>query len=233
MLNDQAASYLNLAVFEHDLQASKRRQVEAWFEGMTQDLRRQGGSEVQASLDKAVKIRNEYIRKLTEKSLDLYHQSLRIDTEFIPSRINLAMLHNELGEVKEAEEQFRKVLRIDSKQGDAAYSLGLLLAETNRPDEAAEFLFKAIELRPENARIHYNLALLLMQLEKRREARKELEAAIKIEPKNLSFLYALAVLHLQSKNRTESLKTLDRMIQLEPDNPQWKTFRQRAESLPK
>ncbi len=225
--NDQAASHLNRAVFEYDLNASKRRQVETWFAGMSQNARNQ------AELDATVKIRNEYMGKLTEKPQEIYRLSLRIDPTFIPSRINLAMLHNERGETAEAEKQFREILRIDPAQGEAAYSLGLLLAESNRLSEAETMLRKAADLRPENARIRYNLALLLMRQEKRGAAKTEIETALDVEPNNLDFLYALAVLHLQDGRRTEAGKTFDRLSELDPTNPQWKSLRQRAASTPK
>ena len=224
VLNDQAAAYLNLAVFEHDRETARRQQVERWFNANRARFeanRAQGGSSGE-DRDEAVKTRNDYIRRLTAKPLDLYRQSLRVDSEFIPSRINLAMLHHERDEPKEAEEQFREVLRIDPEQGDAAYSLGLLLAELDRLDEATELLSRAAELRPEHARIRYNLALLLMQQEKRAEAYRELTAALKLEPDNTVFLHALAILYLQTDNRSEANKVFDRLIQLEPTNPQWR-----------
>ena len=208
-MNDQAASYLNLAVFEHDRETSRRRQVETWFSATMQDIQRKGGPNVQASLAETTKVHNEYLRRLTTKPLELYRQSLRVDPEFIPSRINLAMLHNERGEPKEAEEQFREVLRIDPQQGEAAYSLGLLLAEWNRLDEAGEQLKRAAELRPKNTRIRYNYGLLLMQQEKHQEAQEELEAALNIEPDNATFLRALAILRLQMENRSGAIKTVD------------------------
>ena len=227
--NDQAASYLNLAVFEHDRTASRRQQVERWFAATVQELQRRGGANMPASLAEASNTRLDYLHRLTVKPLELYRQSLRVEPEFIPSRINLAMLHNERGEPKEAEEQFREVLRIDSAQGDAAYSLGLLLAEQERWSEAEEQLKKAADLRPENARIRYNLGLLLMRQEKRSEAQKELEFALKIEPENVSFLHALAILHLQMGNRSEAIKSIDRLIRLEPNNPQWRALKQRVD----
>jgi len=237
-LNDQAASYLNLAVFEHDRESGRRRQVERWFAATVQELQRQATltptlsqgerGQQEASLAEAVKTRHDYLRRLTVKPLELYRQSLRVDPEFIPSRINLAMLHNERGEPREAEEQFREVLKIDPEQGDTAYSLGLLLAEEGRLEEASELLKKAADLLPENARIRYNLGLLLLQQEKQTEARRELEAALENEPENIDFLYALAVLHLQMGNRNEAVKIIDRLIKLEPNNPQWRTLKQRT-----
>ena|GEM_PF-56816 len=223
-LNDQAASYLNLAVFEHDRETARRQQVERWFADSVAQARI---AQSETGLAEAVKTRNDYLRRLTAKPLELYRQSLWVDPEFIPARINLAMLHHERGEPELAEEQFREVLRIDPEQGDAAYSLGLLLAELNRLDEAAGQLKRAAELRPENVRIRYNLGLLLMQQEKRTEARRELEALLVIEPENVAFLHALAILHLQSDNRAEAVRVIDRLILLEPNNPQWRMLRQR------
>ena len=197
ILNDQAASYLNLAVFEYDREFARRQQVERWF--AAQINARAGGVAPRVDLEEAVSIRNDYIRRLTARPLELYRQSLRVDSDFIPSRINLAMLHNDRGEPAEAEEQFRMVLRIDSEQGDAAYSLGLLLAEQGRLDEATEQLSRAARLRPGNARIRYNLGLLYMQLGKRAEARRELESALKMEPDNRDFQRVLTILHLQER----------------------------------
>jgi len=222
-VNDQAASYLNLAVFEHDLETSRRQQVETWYSATL----RAG----QVSPAEATRIRNEYMRRLTARPLALYHQSLRIDPEFIPSRNNLAMLYNERGEPEKAEEQFREVLRIYPEHGETAYSLGLLLAELNRLDEAGEMLQRAADLRPSNARIRYNLGLLLMQQERRPEAQEALESALVIEPQNVTFLHALAILYLQTENRDRAITTIDRLIELEPINPQWRMLKQRAEAM--
>jgi tetratricopeptide (TPR) repeat protein len=226
-LNDQAASYLNLAVFEHDRTSYQRQQVAEWLY-KTLDLQGMSTETRQAAYREALKTRYDLYSRLTAKPLELYHQSLRIDAEFIPARINLAMLHNDRGEQKEAEEQFREVLRIDPAQGDAAYSLGLLLAEWGRLNEAEEQLKRAVDLQPENARIHYNLGVLLMQQKKRTEARKELEAALKIVPESVTFLDALATLHLQSGNRVEANKIIDRLIGLEPNELRWRTLKRQA-----
>jgi predicted CXXCH cytochrome family protein len=225
--NDQAASHLNLAIFEHDRETSRRQQVERWFHATIQDIQRRGGANVRASLEEASNTRNDYLRRLTAKPLELYRQSLRVDPEFIPSRINLALLHHERGEAKEAEEQFREVLRLDPEHGETAYSLGLLLSELERWDEAGDILRKAADLRPENTRIRYNLALLLMQQEKHTEARQELETVLVIEPDNISFLHALAILHLQTENQNEANRIIDRLLKLEPNNPQWHMLHRR------
>ncbi|MCL2744794.1 MAG: tetratricopeptide repeat protein [Planctomycetaceae bacterium] len=224
-VNDQAAAYLNEAVFEYDIYASKRRQLENWYAAAVQELQQKPPTD-NAAMNEALKIRNDYMKKLTARPLELYLQSIKVEPEFTPSRINLAMIYNERGETKEAEEQFRKVLQLEPQNGDVWYSLGLLSAETGNLKNAEEALRNAVKFRPDNPRIHYNFALLLMQLERRKEALPELEAALKIEPKNIAFLYSLAVLHIQDGNRKDAALAVDKLIQAEPNNPQWKEFKQ-------
>ncbi|MDR3233280.1 MAG: tetratricopeptide repeat protein [Planctomycetaceae bacterium] len=195
-VNDQAASYLNLAVFDYDLSASKRQQVERWFAAAMRKARQEQDEKV---ANQAVKTRNEYIRKLTDKTLAIYRQSLRTDSDFIPALINSAMLHNERDEQQEAEQAFLEVLRIDPKNGDAAYSLGLLLSEMGRAEDSLKMLKTATELLPDNARIRYNYGVLLMNLSRWTEAETELERVTAIEPENETFRNALTVLQRQKR----------------------------------
>ena len=222
--NDQAATYLNLAVLEHDLASPKLEEVQCWFRGVTQNL--PPGTE---SVAEARKTAMDLVRRLTTKSLEFYRQSIRLDADFLPSRINLAMLHHERDETDEAEKEFREALRIDPENGDTAYSLGLLYAEIDRPQEALAMLrqaSKCFEKRPENAvirnRVRYNLGLLLMEHGSRAEAEQELSAIVEAEPRNVLFLHALAVLYLKQEDKARAAPLVDRLIKLEPQNPQWR-----------
>ena len=223
--NDHAASFLNLGVLEYDLQHQNRQKIESWFE---ETVQRNANHPLHgnAVVEDATKKRLDLIRKATDRTLEYYRQSLKIDPQFIPSRINLAMLHNERGELDETEKQFKEVLRINPEEGEAAYSLGLLMVERGKQVEAIPFLQMAVKLLPDRARIRYNYGLLLMQLERRKEALPELEKAAALEPDNTTFLYALVVLHLQNDRREEALQQVERLITLEPDNMQWMTLKQ-------
>ncbi|MDR1923428.1 MAG: hypothetical protein LBQ66_03545, partial [Planctomycetaceae bacterium] len=177
---DQAASYLNLAVFERDLAASDIRKVQGWFIGTTGQLLPGDPAFIESQ-----KTASSLIERLTKKPHDLYRQSLEVDGNFLPSRINLAMLYNERGDNNAAEIEFREALRIEPANGNTAYSLGLLLAEMGKFDEAIATLKRAaknFEQIPDqngqqltnnrNAqkatqnRIRYNLGLLLLKLKR-------------------------------------------------------------------
>ncbi|MDR2115495.1 MAG: tetratricopeptide repeat protein [Planctomycetaceae bacterium] len=228
--NDQAAAYLNLAVLEHDLAASKINEVNRWLEAAVQDSS-------SSAVDEAQKTALPLIERLTATTLEYYRQSLEIDSDFLPSRINLAMLYHERGNNIAAEKEFREALRIEPENGNTAYSLGLLLAELQRPEEAAAMLRRAsnnLETATGQTatrnRVRYNLGLLLLQLKRHDEAEKELSDIIQSEPQNITFLYALTVSYLQRNATSQALAILDRIIKLDPQNPQWQQWKTRIRS---
>jgi tetratricopeptide (TPR) repeat protein len=228
--NDQAAAYLNLAVLEHDLAAFKIDEVKRWLEASVRD------SQVSAA-DEAKKTALPLIERLTATSLEYYRQSLEIDGDFLPSRINLAMLYHERGNNIAAEKEFREALRIEPENGNTAYSLGLLLAELLRSEEAVAMLRQAsnnLETATGQTatrnRVRYNLGLLLLQLKRHDEAEKELSDIIQSEPQNITFLYALTVSYFQRNATSQASAILDRIIKLDPQNPQWQQWKNRIRS---
>ncbi|MDR0336110.1 MAG: tetratricopeptide repeat protein [Planctomycetaceae bacterium] len=230
--NDQAASYLNLAVLEHDLVASKIDEVNRWLEASVQDSS-------PSAADEARKTALPLLERLTAVSLEYYRQSLEIDGDFLPSRINLAMLYHERGNDIAAEQEFREALRIEPENGNTAYSLGLLLAELQRSDEAIAMLRRASTLLETTTgqtatrnRVRYNLGLLLLQLKRHDEAEKELTDIIQSEPYNITFLYALTVSYLQRNATSQASAILDRIIKLDPQNPQWKQWKNSIHQKP-
>lgn len=228
--SDQPATYLNLAVLEQDLAGAKINDVNLWFHAGIQGLPPTDPT-VPATRQKAI----ELIERLTKPSLEYYRQSIELDPDFLPSRINLAMLYHQRGNDTAAEKEFLEALRIDPKSGDTAYSLGLLYAELGRTDDAEKMLRTAsanfenlADRRSTRNRVRYNLALLLMGQGKRDDAQKELVEIARAEPENVAFLHALAVLYLQKGEKIKASKIIDRLIKLEPDNPNWRQMKSRS-----
>ncbi|MDR2171900.1 MAG: tetratricopeptide repeat protein [Planctomycetaceae bacterium] len=242
--SDQPAAYLNLAAFEYNLVSPKIEAVNRWFQKTAQGLPPNNARFIDTQ-----KKTTAMICMLTEKTFELYKQSIDLDKDFFPSRINLAMLYNERGDGKAAENELREALRIEPNDGNTAYSLGLLLAELGKFDDAIKMLKKATEnfekttatttattnpstqIIIESAtqksiknRAGYNLSLLLINMKRYQEAENELEKIIIAEPKNTTFLYALLVLHLQKNEKQKAKKIIEKLIKLEPQNPLWKNL---------
>jgi tetratricopeptide (TPR) repeat protein len=161
------------------------------------------------------------IRILTQKSLDAYRQALAIDPDFLPARINLAMLHNSRNEPREAEAQLRRVTEFAPENGEGFYSLALLLAEQNRLDEAEKAFAKATTLLPGNARLLYNHGLLLLQLGKLDESEKQLIRAYQTEQNSVGIMRALVSVSLAKREYEKAFGRVQLLRRMEPNNPNW------------
>lgn len=159
-----------------------------------------------------------------------YRIALRIEPDFIPARINLAMLCDSLGRKDEAESLFREVVELDPELAEAHYSLGLLLAEDeSRIEEAVGFLGRAADLSRENARIHYNYGLALQKLERWAESEKALLQSLDISgpsEASLDARYALALLYARQKQWDRATACAEQLVRIQPHNPQWEQFLQ-------
>jgi len=218
-VGDQAAAHLNMAVIHTNLAEDEVNRARQAYQ---QEIRLDSGA-----TEKARDRYHKAVRQATEKAFQEYQRALRIDPRFVPAKINLAMLHDQRGEKREAERQFREVLQIDPELAEIHYSLGLLLAEDeSQLAEAAESLAAAAELSPENPRIHYNLGLAYQTLGRATDAEKELKQALRLAASDpTDCLTALAILYSQQKHFKEAALYADKLIRLQPGNPRWKQFR--------
>ncbi len=157
-----------------------------------------------------------------------YRAAMRIEPDFIPARINLAMLSDSLGKKDQAEALFREIIELDPEMAEAYYSLGLLLAENeDRMEEAVELLGQAADLSPENARIRYNHGLALQKLQRWDEAEKALNKSLRISgpsEQSQQTLHALAILYAQQNRWDRAVTCAENLVQIQPGNPQWRQF---------
>jgi tetratricopeptide (TPR) repeat protein len=225
VVGDQAAAHLNLAVI---YQNQREAELQALQSRIQMELRANPGR--REAIERHFFQEREII---LQPVFEEYRTALEIDPLFIPARINLAMLLDQVGKPEEAEKQFRKILEINPELGDAHYSLGLLFAEMGRLEEAVASLKQAGELLQENPRVHYNLGLALQKLGHLEEAEKELMIAFRQQPETLEFLHALAILSSQKEEWDKAIARAKLLMRSDPNNPQWQQFLQSLRELSK
>ena len=125
--------------------------------------------------------------------------SKRIDIDFFPAKVNLAMLYNRMGKNAEAELLLKDVILGYPEMGDIHYSLGLLLAEMQKYSEAIQYLKNAAELLPANGRIFYNLGQLQDFVGDTITAETSLIAANTFDPEAVDIQIALIDFYLKHK----------------------------------
>lgn len=154
----------------------------------------------------------------TEKAIENYNESIRIDSRFIPAQNNLAMLYNRMGQNEKAEVLLRQILKDQPDMFEMAYSLGLLLVEQKKYQDAVVYLEQAADGLPHMARIQYNLGLLLQFLKDYPGAENSLLKALSLEPENFQFLYATADHYIKTNNFPKAMAVAKEMQRLYPDN---------------
>jgi predicted CXXCH cytochrome family protein len=135
-----------------------------------------------------------------------YVDALRIDSTFLPARVNLAMLYNEFGRDDEAERLLRGAIALEPDLGELHYSLGLLLAELGRLDESAAELAVAADLLPGRPRVHYNLGLALQLTGDLDGAEAALLRAHSLAPADPAFVNSLAHFYRTQSRSAEAAR---------------------------
>ncbi|MCL2349391.1 MAG: tetratricopeptide repeat protein [Planctomycetaceae bacterium] len=202
--SDHPAAHLNLAVL--------------WENLATPQLIEAQQSETQTSQQATV----ETVRRLTQPSLLAYRQAIKIDPQFIPAHVNLAMLHHLRSEPQETEAEFKRVIEIDPAHGETYYSLALLYAEQRRFAESETMFAQALQhIKTGNARMFYNYGVLLLQTGKIEEAERQLINAWQNDKTSIDVLNALVNVSIQKKEYDKALGRLQLIMKLDPENPVW------------
>lgn len=163
------------------------------------------------------------------KAIEAYQTAIRLDQEFVPARINLALLYNYQGKNAESEQLLREAIHYAPELPDAHYYLGLLLAEdADRLAESAESLAAAVKHSPRHPRIRYNYALALQQLGKIDQAAEQLVRALEQAPFDIDLYQALISLHAQQQRWDQAVRYAEQLVEQFPQEP---TFQQQLHLL--
>lgn len=157
------------------------------------------------------------------EALEQYHQALKLDPYFIPARMNLVTLANNILRPDEAEQALRAGLALkgmsEADRGNLAYMLALLLVELGREEEALDWMYIATVELPSNTRVCYNHGLLLAKLGRRDEALGVLRAGLEQAPNDIDLLYTLIYIHAVEGQLSKASEYIKRMREVAPDDP--------------
>ena len=118
-----------------------------------------------------------YQRDHFAQVLQEYTAAMSYSMDFASSGFNLGNLHTALGDVEEAERNYRLSLAIDDRLPGVHVNLAMLLNSLGRKQEAEQHLRRAIDLDPEPAPAAYNLGLLLAEMARFEDAAVYLQIA--------------------------------------------------------
>jgi hypothetical protein len=93
-----------------------------------------------------------------------YEQALELGAEEHATRLQLAILHANLGQPERAAQHLKSILAADPAHADAEYMLGAVSYDLGRYAEAAALCERALQRQPKLPQAHYTLGLSRLAL---------------------------------------------------------------------
>jgi tetratricopeptide (TPR) repeat protein/SAM-dependent methyltransferase len=146
-----------------------------------------------------------------------FREAIRLDSNFVGARYNLAMALEAAGSVEEALREYREVLRTKPDFVAALNNMGSLLSSLERCDEAVGCFRRAIRLAPNSAEFRYNMANALSRSGHCEAAVDAYREAIRLNPKLPEIYNNLATALNALGRHDEALVELAHALALRPD----------------
>jgi tetratricopeptide (TPR) repeat protein len=124
-----------------------------------------------------------------------------------------AQIKETQGNIKEAEDNYRKALQMDPNLDIAANNLAFILAQDGRDLQTALGLAQGARKRqPQNATIADTLGWVYYKLDLPVLARGQAEFAVSIQPQNGSFQFHLGEIYKKNSQKTEAIRAFQKAV---------------------
>lgn len=143
-------------------------------------------------------------------------------TSFALSHYIMAGVYEDLGDIDEAIQEYKKALKADYQSSEIHLSLATSYIKKNDIPKAIEELKLAADFDPEAEEPHAILALLYSLQKQSDLSEKEYEIALinasKLEPKNTEIYKSLGEVYIRQKKLKEAENTYKLILGLSPDD---------------
>jgi tetratricopeptide (TPR) repeat protein len=129
----------------------------------------------------------------SDLALSALRRALQVDTNFVKSRLNLALLLFKHGEHQRCLETHRQVLQMEPEHPVAWNGVGIVLATLRHFEDARNAFGRAIDARPNYAEAHYNLSFTLSNLGDFAGALRATKRALELDPFYVAQKFELAI----------------------------------------
>jgi tetratricopeptide (TPR) repeat protein len=158
-------------------------------------------------------------RQAFEAALAEFKNAQRATADLPASHLNMAVLHESLGQRDLAEQTYGTALRMDPFFVPARLNLVTLYHASGRNRDAERVLREGIKRTPGEGELYYSLGLLLAEEQRLPEATEMLGKAAQLIPgrARVPYNYGLALQQLRRPREAEA--ALVRAVELDPDDP--------------
>ena len=147
-----------------------------------------------------------------DKAIESFEIASRLQYDFVPPRVNVAMAYNAIGENEKALASLEEAAKLAPKNSASYYNMALLLAEMNQTDKSENAFRKVLELEPKNAGAAYNLGVMLAE-KLPQESLTFCKKAYEQAPGEAKYGYTYAFYLNQGGQSDKAIEILEKMIE--------------------
>lgn len=130
-----------------------------------------------------------------EASIEIYKQILKSDSNNDYAKFSLAVIYQQIGQLKQAKELYYSLLKKNPENKDQIIENLLAILVEESPKDSIYLLSRLSSQNPNSSYIKSQLALAYDKAKDYQKAVLELNKAIEIEPNKIEYYYNLAVIY--------------------------------------
>jgi len=131
-----------------------------------------------------------------KKAIAFFRESILLNQNHVPSYLNMAKAHMDLGQYQEARGILEKAARLAPDDYKVSWNLGLSVLKLEGSEASTPYFENTLRLKPDYAPAHYNLGLAKLKSDQFEEAIAAFDKATRLDPqyfaawKNLGICYS-------------------------------------------
>jgi tetratricopeptide (TPR) repeat protein len=134
----------------------------------------------------------------------------------INKAIQLAFEHHQQGNLKQAEDLYKRILKKQPVNVDVLHMLGVVYSQNGSYELAVEYIRKSLTFNPSNYHAYYNLGNAYRESGENDEAINSYEKALHLNPYFTDAHYNLGILFQNKGQLDEAITCYQKVIKLEP-----------------
>jgi tetratricopeptide (TPR) repeat protein len=146
----------------------------------------------------------------------LFAATVKTSPRSAKAHYNLAVAEEDRGDLRAAEEEYRRAIEIKPEMGQARRNYGLLLLKDGRASESAVELREAARLGPGSPDVFSDLGIAYHLMGMAREAEHAFREEIRLRPGSSRANYNLGSLLVEQGRQAEAIEALARAAELDP-----------------
>jgi tetratricopeptide (TPR) repeat protein len=165
-----------------------------------------------------------------EGAVAAYRHALQLDNDFAVVRVQLALLLEAKGLVRDAEQELIAALDAVPTYGQAALELAGLRRRLGRPNEALLLLVELLQRDPTHLNALIVLGETLLELGRRTDAFRAFARVLRFDPNHVGALYQEGVLLAEQRRYGDAIERWQRVIELGPSTDYARRARRESRS---